>query len=400
MRTVKLVKYLPETGWRPIVLTVDRNDTWMPDRDLLDETSCARIYRCRDQIGKYNSKGAVGDEVDSPPRPTPATTYKTKFKELFKSALVPDKRVGWLLPAVMLGLKIIKKENIDIIYATSPPQTPLLVGCFLAILTGKKLVIDYRDAWSSNTLFQSRYGYHNYINDKLEKFILRRSALIITTTTQIENKLLPKTSTPIVTIPNGFDPEDFVHLTPAPLAEGKVNLVCLGGFSGFRTSRFFVRGVAELDGEIKKKLAVHIIGQSSPEESALLRGIGDMEINLIGSMTHGEALRYLLSADLLMLFIFKEEDSQAAIPGKVYEYLAAKKPIIAFCDGQSALANLLSQLGVKHIVTPDNIQEIVGALSQAVTDSVPLEVDYPCSRFDRKENVHLLAEKLNKMMDR
>ncbi|MBU3917317.1 glycosyltransferase, partial [bacterium] len=219
--------------------------------------------------------------------------------------------------------------------------------------------------------------------------------LIITTTKQIENELCDKTRQPVITIPNGYDPEDFAGLTPLLPDSGKVNLIYLGGFSGVRTSRFFVKALTLLQKQFKEIIAIHIVGQNSPEETTLLQSINDIEIHLYGHFPHKEALRYLVSADILILFIFKEEDSKSAIPGKIYEYLAAQKPIIAFCDSNSALASLLYNLGIKHIVTPDNVDEITDVLSTVVFNHHDLKTDYSCSLFDRKKNTYRLSSYFN-----
>lgn len=400
MRTVKLVKYLPDFGWCPIVLTVDRKDSWMPDLELLNEISGTEVYRCKDMICKYNTVDIdeTHNEINCSKRNFSfLTSIKSKLKNVLKSALVPDQRVGWLIPAIIQGKKIIKDNEIDLIYTTAPPHTPLLVGCILSILTGKKLVVDFRDAWVGNKLFTSKYWYKNFINKWLEILVLRRAELIITTTKQVENDLRNKTSQPVVTIPNGYDPEDFVCISPLLLDPGKVNLIYLGGFSGVRTSQFFVRALTLLQDQLKESIAIYIVGEISIEETALLQSINDVEIHLCGTFPHKEALRYLISADILILFIFKEEDSKSAIPGKIYEYLAAQKPIIAFCDSDSALANLLYDLGVKYIVTPDNVDEIIEVLSTVVSNYSDVKIDYSCSLFDRKKNTQILSSYFNSL---
>lgn len=401
MRTVKLVKYLPSFGWRPVVLTVERKDCWMPDNELLNEITGIDVYRCSDMIGKYNtnnSAGGNGIPNGTAPKQSPIRSLLSHLKNILKNTLIPDRRVGWLLPAIMCGIKIIKNNKIDLVYATAPPHTPLLVGYILSILTGKKLVVDYRDAWVGNELFTNKYKYHNVINGWLERIILRKADLIVTTTEKIGDDLRAKTSNPIVTIPNGYDPEDFIGIRPLLLKSNKINFVYLGGFAGFRTSYYFVEALNNLEDKIKKAISIYFVGKNSDEEISFLESVNDIDIEICGSLPHKEALRYLISSDILILFIFKEEDSKSAIPGKIYEYLAAKKPIIAFCEKDSALANLLYGFGVQYIVKPDNIEEIASTLSKIVNDFGKTTIDYDCRYFDRKDNTRILSGYFNKIL--
>lgn len=384
MRTVKVAKYLRETDWQPVVLTVSRRDTLMPDPALLEEIGETAVYRAPDWISRLNPGAGGGSGAGG------EGGWLSAVKALVKELLVPDRRAGWLLPALLLGRRVMKREGVDLIYATAPPQTPLLVGWLLSLATGKPLVVDYRDAWSGNTLFRGRWGWKNALNGWLERRVLGRAALAVATTPALLASL--RAFTPRATlIGNGFDPADFAGLAPRPLPEGKVNLVYLGGFDGFRTANYLARAIAGLDGPDKERLALHVVGPVSAAERALLESAGGMEVNLVGTLPHREALEYLLSADALLIVIHPEEDSDRAIPGKVYEYLAAGKPILALCEEKSALGFLLSELGNGTVVPPRDVAAIAAALSRLTAGALPAGLASDFSRFDRRANAHRLA---------
>src|SRR5690606_7889499 len=109
---------------------------------------------------------------------------------------------------------------------------------------------------------------------------------------------------------------------------------------------------------------------------------------------------YLVSSDVLLLFIFKEEDSKAAIPGKVYEYIAARKPIIAFCPKSSAAAELLSGIGVEDIVDPEDVKAMASIIERYARNMPYSVPDYPIERFDRRHNTGVLCAHLESIVDR
>ncbi|MBE0596619.1 MAG: glycosyltransferase [Desulfuromonadales bacterium] len=396
MRTVKFVKYLRESGWQPVVLTVARRDTLMPDPGLLLELGDTPVYRCPDWISRFNTGGSDG-QTGGNLAGNWRNRFLAGFKELIKGALIPDRRAGWLLPALLLGRRVVKREGIAVIYATAPPQTPLLVGYLLSLFTTRPLVVDYRDAWGGNNLFRSRLGLKNALNGWLERRVLGKAALAVATTPALLALLRQFTSRTSL-IYNGFDPEDFIGLSPRRLDNGKVNLVYLGGFDGYRTAGPLARALAFLDTDERARLALHVIGPVSSRERALFDGLPGVEINLVGTLPHRQALEYLLSAQALLVVIFPEEDSDRAIPGKIYEYLATGKPILALCEKQSALGLLLNDLGVGTIVPPKDVTQIAAALKALATDSRP-GAEQPqapaiadLSLFDRQQNARRLAD--------
>ena len=390
MRTVKAVKYLRETRWQPVVLTVERQDTLMPDPALLEQVAGVPVHRCRDWICRFNRKEealpAAGGEGKS------SGGFKGAAKEWLKEILVPDRRAGWLLPALRLGLRLLRREGIELIYATAPPQTPLLVGYLLSLLTGKKLVLDYRDAWGGNALFASNRRWKNALNGWLEKRILARASLVLATTPAMAADLRERGAA-VELLYNGFDREDLRQVAPRPLSPGKLNCVYLGGFDGHRTAAYFVRALDGLEEAVRERLAFHFVGPNGPQEAARLGEVQGTEVHLHGSVPHGEALRFLLAADLLLIFIYPEEDSDRAIPGKIFEYLAAGKPILAFCEEQSALGRLLREQGVGRVVPPKDTAAMQEALRLAAhgTDSPGSPTLEALKPFDRRENALRLA---------
>jgi len=158
-RVVKFAKYLPKFGWNPIILTVRNHDLNMvgvnPNfvRDRLDYVKVFRAFGV--PLGWIAKAG--------------------RLRLNYRWFVIPDTFVGWLPFAVTAGKKIIEKENVDVIYATCPPPTNLLIGAMLKRKTGKPLVVDYRDLWVANPFFKHPTNFHIKIAKKLERNVLENS---------------------------------------------------------------------------------------------------------------------------------------------------------------------------------------------------------------------------------
>jgi hypothetical protein len=154
-RTLKFTKYLPQFGFRPYVLTVKNSMYTSKDLTLVKEI---------------------------PPEVRILKTFSFEHRLLRASRLlnidpgwffVPDVNVGWLPFSVRAGTKIIKQENIDVIYATAPIWTSLLIGCFLKKKTKKPLVVDFRDPWTINAHVEPPTRFHAKIENFLERKVLQ-----------------------------------------------------------------------------------------------------------------------------------------------------------------------------------------------------------------------------------
>ena len=353
-RTLKFTKYLPKFGYQPYVLTVKNPMYGTKDPTLLKEIPPeVKIFRTF----------SFEHRILRAPR-----LLKISLKWFY----IPDENIGWLPFAVSAGAKIIKKENIDLIYATSPIWTSLLIGFLLKKKTKKPLVIDFRDPWTDNPFTAYPTKIHEGFERKMEEKILKLADYIITTTEPMTLKLIDKypfTKGKCTTITNGFDPEDFKNLRRYGYRE-RFTITYVGRLYGLRSSRYFLTAIKELieeKEELRRSAQALLVGYSGKETEELVKEyeLHDV-VKLVGYLAHKTTLEFMINSDVLLLLIATEEAIDEKIgppmvPGKLYEYLAAKRPILALIP-EGAAADIIRSTKSGIVVPPKDINSTKQAI--------------------------------------
>jgi glycosyltransferase involved in cell wall biosynthesis len=308
--------------------------------------------------------------------------------------------------AVRQGEKIIKKENIDILYATAPIFTSFLIGSLLKKKTGKPLVVDYRDPWTQNVFIKYPTELHRKIEEKMETLVLATVDHVIVTAEPMKHRLVEKypfVEGKVDTITNGFDSEDFKHLT-AKRDKEKFVITYTGSLYGLRTGKQFLTALKELieeKPELQTKIQVLFAGISGRKVAFLIEEMGLKNVvKLLGYKSHQETLQLMTNADVLLLIMSSDEvrDTKIgplAIPGKIFEYLGAKRPILAIAPSGKA-ADIIYSTKSGVVVPPQNtslIAQAIFKLFQEWKSGTLNVVDRDVSEYDRK----VLTQKLAKV---
>ena len=172
VRSVKFARYLPEFGWEPYVLTTDL--CHIPKQDKSPLGFDCSIYRVSKWPTIDDGYMWLKKRIRSPQPSMNAAAEQSKqitkadnqippappFWKRFISSLsqTPDENIGWLIPAAREAARLIKKHRINVIYTSGPPHTCHLVGLSAKLLTGRKLVVDFRDPWTSGIRIGSHFN--------------------------------------------------------------------------------------------------------------------------------------------------------------------------------------------------------------------------------------------------
>jgi len=281
---------------------------------------------------------------------------------------VPDVFIGWLPTTISLGKKIVAKERIDVIYASCPPATSLIIGDFLKRITKKPLVVDYRDPWIGNPLTSYTTRFHFDLEKKMEERILKNCDAVITVNKRQKEDMLKVfpflEETNVHVIPNGFDPEDFLDVKPQKF--DKFTIVNTGAIYGSRMNLFkkFLRALQGLlkSEEVPDFQVVHIGSLTPVAERKLTKLVQELNlknyVHLLGPKSHTETLQFTLGADVLLLMPFGSMN----IPAKTFEYLAAGKFIFNVSNLESETARLIDEMKAGITVKPNvlSLQKTLG----------------------------------------
>lgn len=388
IRPQKFVKYLPQFGWEPHVLTIREKFFDRIDRGRLADVEGIDIVRTdfwrtplrfyfdtRDQFRKIKSPGSPvqvpGTETSA--RQGDGESLKARLKQyLWELSILPDEQMFWLLPAVASGYRLARRERVPFIFATIPPPTAALVGYFLALMTGARLILDFRDPWvGARFPGERRSRPYDKLEAALERLTVDKADRVITTTDRFKDQL--KRNYPdqpeekFISIPNGFDGDDIVS-EGGPQKSPRFVVSYMGNFYQKRNPEIFFQALkAGINGgylpsqgmEVRFMGYVEFIGNRSIRD--LLRGHGlENVVRVLGQVPYHEALIHMQTSDLLLLFA---PDQPNQIPGKTFEYISVRKPILALTE-EGATADLVRSVNGGLIVRQDDLNGILDALKE------------------------------------
>lgn len=375
-RTVKFAKYLPGFGWQPVILTVSNPPPREADHSLLDELpGDLPVYRVPDFNMRF-LRGIAG-RLFSPNgqrakagtdslKPTSPARNKTRTGFVGTWLMIPDSCIRWLPAALWAGLRIVKQ--CDVIYSTSAPFTDHLVAALLCKLSGKPWVADFRDPWTQYVVYQHSSRLRSRVDAFLEERLLKAADLITVTCAATAKSFqdvypsLPKDK--FLEITNGFDAEDFDSPVCSPL--DTFTIAYTGRFDSQKNVSFsFLQALKELcceRPELAGKIKVVFAGSFGEQSRALLEqwNLEEM-VTLMGYVPHHESVKLLLGSHVLLLTLSDDLGIDLTYPGKLFEYLAARKTILALAT-EGATADLIRDMEAGLVVSPDD----VGAIKHAV----------------------------------
>ncbi|MER3522628.1 MAG: glycosyl transferase family 1 [Ignavibacteria bacterium] len=362
-RTLKFVKYLPHFGWKPTVLTVEPRGYFAHDESLLDELRGRDVEIIRtDAIGP-GKVFARNTNVGLPYEP-----LRKLLSRVSDTFFIPDNKIGWKHKALRTALAVHRSAPFDLIFATAPPFTDFLVGAALRRRTGKPLVLDYRDPWVEYPHRFYPTPLHKRRHVQLERRVLKVSSHILTTNRRVKELLIRRYDFlgyhDVQILPQGFDPEDFQAVSAEGVVprSGKMRVTYAGVFWEDRVPTYFLHALHALfqeRPEWRQRIEALFIGKFRAENMKLVQKLGLSDaVTIVDYLPHRLCVNNLVTSDVLWMIVGDDVGS----PGKVYEYIGARKPILG-CVPEGFLKQTILEAG--GIVTqPRDVVGIKRALEE------------------------------------
>lgn len=360
-RIFKFVKYLPQFGWQPTVLTIGPTAYFAKDESLLKEIEHLNINIVRTNSLDPNAVVHKRKEIVKMPKEGARKIFSF-ISDLF---FIPDNKIGWKRKAVKVASELMKKEKFDVIFATAPPATDFLIGKTLKKKFKVPLVIDYRDSWLNFPFKFFPTPLHRYIHYRLERSVVRASDMIVTTSRKTKEELLLRykflTHKDISIISHGFDPEDFEipSVDILPRTE-KMRITYSGMFYAKITPVYFLQALAvafKLYPQLRGKIEACFVGLFRTEYINLVNQLGlQNSVNILGYLEHKQAVKYLLASDVL--WVMMQDDIMT--PGKIFEYIGSGKKILG-CVPQGYISSIIEEAG-GVCVEPTNVNHIADTI--------------------------------------
>lgn len=406
LRAAKFAKYFPKFSWEAHVVTSNPKYYYFRDEYLLEEQiKCGtKIYRTNSSRSKSLLKGSKLSHI-------PNEASRKLFRNIGLMYKFPDNHKKWITKAFKLASEVIEKEKIDIIYATAPPFSDLVIAYELKEKFKIPLVIDYRDSWlnSSENFYLSPY--HRFRNRKLEQDVLRVADEVITVNRRIKEQIIEEyhyiKHDDVNIINFGFDKDDYNNINEAELPKtNKIRFTYAGTFFDLMSPRYFFEALSivfKRRPELRREIEACFLGNFSRENLKLIKknNLSDVIFNP-GYVNHNEAIRYMLASDVLWFTIGKGEGEQMLSPVKLTEYIGAKKPILA-CIPDGAAKILLKGYDAVKICEPDDAESIANMIieyyEQIKSRTVPVPNKDLIQKFDLEKLTYQLVRYFEFLID-
>ncbi|MBK7104089.1 MAG: glycosyltransferase [Ignavibacteriae bacterium] len=341
-RISKFVKYLIQLNAKVFVLTAAKKNKII-DNSLFIDIEKSEIYKSYD-LGDYVS----GD-----------------LKKIFKNFFTPDKSALWKYTAVKKGLKIIKEQNIELIFSTSPPHSTQIIAEQISLKSGIKWVADFRDEWVDNSLFHK--AKLKDLDKIFEKRILENCTHITTITNKAKQNFSQRISSEKITvIRNGYDEDDFKNLNfnKSLINSNILNISYAGRLNELHSPNSFFKSLSILIKSNKinsKKISVTFIGGSGNEK--WLKDYPELNeiIKFVSYLPHDKMLLKLNEADVLLLFATNMNITEL-FPAKMFEYFRLRKSVFAIISSEGELSETLIEYGNSYIAIDSNLEEIQNSI--------------------------------------
>lgn len=424
-RLTKFLKYFDYKKYEITVLTVKSSFFYSTDQSLLKEVpEQARVLRSgsldpfrllhffqilRNKLKPLARLFPPKKEISHKKNNREAKSHSestNRIRRISMSFFVPDSRILWLPFALAKLWQLHRINPVDLTVASMPPFTSGLIGILFRQWMKIPVILDFRDAWTNNPYLPEMGSFNGSLNESMERFCVERAAGVVFVNPMLqkyyENKYASLANKPLVTIRNGFDPEDFKFRSAVnkkrldqPFVLGIMGTI----YSQGNRPVSLLKAMDELftgDPGIKKKFKLVFLGKWSSDFLDLLDRykIGE-NIELIAYMPHREALEKAAEFDALSLSIESNlPGSELVTPGRIYEYLRLKKPVLALCPPDSDLAFLIRQHQAGEVVEFQNVEEIKSILQNWIGNRRSFSDKYKFKHLENVNRCHLARELL------
>ncbi len=354
LRSLKFSKYLEDYGWKPIVLapshahypTIDESN----NKDLRDDLEVLRVP-IWEPYGIY--KFLTGQKKDA----NVNNVFYTQDKKLGvahdfsvwvrSNFFIPDARKMWIKPCVKFLSNYLIDNPVDAIFSDGPPHTNTRIATIISEKFGIPWLADFQDPWTQVDYYQllklTKWGDQKHRKMEQEAFANASKTTIVSDAWKTELEKIGAKNVSV--IPWGFDPDDYPENLPDH-HRSKFSITHTGIMGYDRNPESFLNALKELSAESESfaaDLELRLLGQVDHSIMQLIESLGlSNSLNFPGQVSRNEALDSTTDSVILLLLLNQQENAMGRIPGKLFEYLAARRPIISLGPSTGDAANIIT----------------------------------------------------------
>lgn len=354
-RWLKFVKYLQNFDVQPIVYTVDNANYPKEDKTLLNEVS-STIKILKQPIWEptnlffWKNKQAQKSDVSN-------ATNNGFLSFIRGNFFIPDPKIFWVNSSVKFLHQYLKENKVDVVISTGPPHSTHLIAQKLKQKNNIKWIADFRDPWS-NLYYNEEFKQLSFAkkkNEKLENSVFKNADCILIVSNSLKKEFDQK-ATRVEVITNGFDDE--VLSEASITVDKKFSISYIGLLPKQSNPKLFFKVLSNLcleNTDFKNDLKLNFIGDISADVKQEIETYNLLEnAEFVGYVSHRKAIEYQKKAQVLLLLIPNVEKSEGILTGKLFEYLTAKRPILAMGPETGDLSEILKDTNAGVVIGFEN----------------------------------------------
>ncbi len=414
-RWLKFVKYLTRKNYDCIVYTPENPETPVIDNSLLSDIPSENFEVIKTKIkepyslyrwitGKSSKERVTVSFLNESEKKASITERISKW--IRGNFFIPDARMLWIKPSIQYLTKYISKNKIDIIVSTGPPHSMHLIALGIKQkFPHIKWISDFRDPWTNIDFLEELYLTQWAIkkHQHLEKKVIQSADMIITVspTLTAELKELDKqNSDKFYTITNGFDIEEYPEI-PAITNHFKVFTITYAGLiPPNRNPHNLWRCIAELSSNdiVKNRLKIKLIGKADATVwQEIQRNNIQQFIEKVDYLPHSEVIKHEIKSNALLLLINNAPNSKGILTGKLFEYLAICKPILAIGPKDGDAAKIIMENNAGVVVDYHDIEGTKNALLMLLENKISAPKKQNVLKYSREALTDQLIDVIEKM---
>ncbi|AEL24222.1 glycosyltransferase [Cyclobacterium marinum] len=399
-RWLKFSKYLPEFGWQPVIFTPENPDFSLQDESLKQEVDKHtevlkfpiwepyHLFRTLKKQGPKDTASIL--EYKDPGLLDQLAVW------LRGNLLIPDPRLFWIKPSVKFLEGIWEQNDFKAIITTGPPHSMHLLGRNLKRKTGIPWLADFRDPWSTweflDTLKLS--GFARKKHQKLERSVFEEADRLVTISPTFQKEMIAIGAKDIQVLLNGFDPSDIPEfLATSPGSSSVLEIVYSGVIDAIRNPLPFLKVLKSVFGNTSGKVRLTFVGRVNESVKQLLSEDNWFRAHVVlaGYVSHKEVFSFYQKANLLLLILTNTKNAKGNIPGKLFEYMATGRQILALGDPKGDSASIIKTSEAGKVFSHTDETGMAQFIKNFQTNKLPNKLEADILQYSRKKITAQLA---------
>ncbi|GGG88906.1 glycosyl transferase family 1 [Polaribacter pacificus] len=402
-RWLKFVKYLQQFGLEPVVYTVENPRYPITDSSLENEIPKG-VEVLRLPIREPNNLFVFFTKKKSSQSAgflNPNPGLFGRFTQYIRANFfIPDARKFWIKPSVRYLKKYLESHPVDMIITTGPPHSVHLIGLALKEDLGVPWISDFRDPWTAIDYFdqlpltkKSLAKHHT-----LEKKVLKKSDAVLVVGETMKKNFDPYAKQ-VYVLTNGYDTSQD-EKKGAQFLDSRFSITHVGAMNADRNPIILwevLAAICKENSDFKSDLEIKLIGHIAPQVLNSITGSGLENVERLGYLKHAEIKSYQEQSQVLLLAVNQVASAKGIVTGKIFEYLQAKRPILAIGPTDGDLATILQETSSGEIVDFNDavkLKEVVLDLYRNFKEGNTVFTVQNIEQFHRKN----LTEELSKII--